>query len=272
MTDSQRKEIEAPVFPRGGSEGVMKAIGADDRRMHVRAYNFWLSVLNGHKIPLVSDFDPAAIADFGQHSFLLDFRENPHNPKISFLGYALRELDKLTYHVNHISDAPEGSLIAHMATAPHFAAVIEQKGPVGFEADFENYLGQSLIYRGIFMPFSSDGEHIDHLYGVVNWKILSEDKSKAKSSLLQTVASELSAVDSHKASGEKADHFAIPMMKSSDSLASLKKAPAKAIVDLGPVGKDFVLLLGRREKDDQIGIVAMVEKDDEGLKALLKKL
>ncbi|WP_260432308.1 hypothetical protein [Zymomonas mobilis] len=106
----------------------------------------------------------------------------------------------------------------------------------------------------------------------MNWKILSEDKSKAKSSLLQTVASELSAVDSHKASGEKADHSAIPMIKSSDSLASLKKAPAKAIVDLGPVGKDFVLLLGRREKDDQIGIVAMVEKDDEGLKALLKKL
>lgn len=264
--------MDAPVFPKGGSEGVMKAIGADDRRMHVRAYNFWLSVLNGHSIPLVSDFDPAAIADFGQHSFLLDFRENPHNPKISFLGYALRNLDKLTYHVNHISDAPEGSLIGHMATTPHFAAVIEQKGPVGFESDFKNYLGQSLVYRGIFMPFSSDGKQIDHLYGVVNWKILSEKEAGAKSSLSENISSELPSVGMHGTDGHQSYHPTIPTIKASDSLDVLKKAPAQAMVDLGPLGKEFVLLLGRREENDQVSIVAMVEEDDESLSALLKKL
>ncbi|MFT8736758.1 MAG: hypothetical protein ABF760_04765 [Zymomonas mobilis] len=272
MTESQKKEMEAPVFQKSGGEGVMKAIGSDDRRMHVRAYNFWLSVLNGHKIPLVSDFDPSAIVDFGRHSFLLDFRENPHNPKIAFLGYALRELDKLTYHVNHISDAHEGSLIAHMATASHFSEVIEQKGPIGFEADFKNHSGQALVYRGIFMPFSSDGEHIDHLYGVVNWKILSEADSASTSPLLQAISTELPAVDIGDPDDSKTVRPVLPMIKAGDSLAALKKAPAQAIVDLGPITKDFVLLLGRREKDDQLSIVAMVEKDNEGLNQLLKNL
>jgi len=46
--------------------------------------------------------------------------------------------------------------------------------PVGFEAEFVNQRNDSVCYRGILMPFSSDGDTIDFIYGVINWKIVGE--------------------------------------------------------------------------------------------------
>jgi hypothetical protein len=45
---------------------------------------------------------------------------------------------------------------------------------VGFEAEFENQRDETICYRGILMPFSSDGDTIDFIYGVINWKRLDE--------------------------------------------------------------------------------------------------
>ena len=66
-------------------------IGTDERRMHVRAYNHWVSLLRGRAYPSIEDLDPADIADFGPHSVLLDFSQGIENPAIAFLGGALRE-------------------------------------------------------------------------------------------------------------------------------------------------------------------------------------
>jgi len=48
--------------------------------------------------------------------------------------------------------------------------IIANRAPVGFEAEFENQRDESICYRGILMPFSSDGDTIDFIYGVINWK------------------------------------------------------------------------------------------------------
>ena len=66
-------------------------IGSDERRMHVRAYNHWVSLLHGRAYPSIEDLDPENIADFGPHSVLLDFTGGIDNPAIQFLGKALRE-------------------------------------------------------------------------------------------------------------------------------------------------------------------------------------
>jgi hypothetical protein len=52
----------------------------------------------------------------------------------------------------------------------HYMQIIANRSPVGFEAEFENPHGNTICYRGILMPFSSDGESIDFIYGVINWK------------------------------------------------------------------------------------------------------
>jgi hypothetical protein len=52
--------------------------------------------------------------------------------------------------------------------------IIANRAPVGFEAEFVNQRSRSICYRGILMPFSSDGDTIDFIYGVINWKDLGE--------------------------------------------------------------------------------------------------
>jgi hypothetical protein len=52
----------------------------------------------------------------------------------------------------------------------HYLQSIANRAPVGFEAEFVNQHGQPICYRGILMPVSSDGDTIDFIYGVINWK------------------------------------------------------------------------------------------------------
>src|SRR3569833_4607050 len=66
-------------------------IGVDERRMHVRAYNYWVSLLDGKPYPSIRDLDPHKLDDFGPHSVLLDFSEGTDDPKVAYLGRALRE-------------------------------------------------------------------------------------------------------------------------------------------------------------------------------------
>ncbi len=61
-------------------------IGIDERRMHVRAYNYWVSLLDGRPYPSIEDLDPANIDDFGPNSVLLDFTEGVDDPALSWVG------------------------------------------------------------------------------------------------------------------------------------------------------------------------------------------
>src|SRR3546814_15508909 len=49
-------------------------IGNDERRLHVRAYNHWASLLKDRSFPSIEDLEPADIEDFGPHSVILDLR------------------------------------------------------------------------------------------------------------------------------------------------------------------------------------------------------
>src|SRR5436190_24067139 len=65
-------------------------IGTDERRMHVRAYNYWLSLLGGRDFPSIEDLDPANISDFAPNSVLLDFTGGRDNPATPYIGAAIR--------------------------------------------------------------------------------------------------------------------------------------------------------------------------------------
>src|SRR3546814_8146806 len=60
-------------------------IGTDERRMHVRAYNHWVSLLGGRAYPAIDDLDPTNISDFGSNSVLLDFRSEEHTSELQSL-------------------------------------------------------------------------------------------------------------------------------------------------------------------------------------------
>jgi hypothetical protein len=147
---------------------VPPMIGADERRMHIRAYEMWLSLLGGRDYPAIADLDVDSLGEFAPYSALLDFSRDRDNPSIAYLGRALREEGAIGAGVETVTDVPERSLLARLTE--HYAEILENRAPVGFEAEFVNHRGQPLLYRGILMPYSSDGDAIDMIHGVVNWK------------------------------------------------------------------------------------------------------
>ncbi|MBB6124635.1 PAS domain-containing protein [Sphingobium subterraneum] len=145
-------------------------IGAAERRMHVRAYNYWVSLLGHRAFPSIEDLSPEDVSDFGPNSVLLDFSLGIEDPAIIYLGSALREQCGVTGPVERTSDVPARSLLTRLTD--HYLQIIANAAPVGFEAEFTNQRGAEILYRGILMPFSSDNETIDFIYGVVSWKEL----------------------------------------------------------------------------------------------------
>lgn len=153
-------------------------IGTDERRMHVRAYNYWASLLHGRTYPSIEDLDPENLSDFGPHSVLLDFSTGADNPAIAYLGGKLREECNLSGEVRTVDDVPSRSLISRLTD--HYLQIIANKAPIGFEAEFVNHRGNNTLYRGILMPFSSDDDTIDFIYGVINWKEIADEALTAE--------------------------------------------------------------------------------------------
>ena len=153
-------------------------IGTDERRMHVRAYNHWVSLLRGRPYPSIEDLDPASIADFGPHSVLLDFTGGIENPAIRYLGPSLREECGVTSAITHVAEVPSRSLLSRLTD--HYLQIIANRAPIGFEAEFIGQRGHNTLYRGILMPYSSDQDTIDFIYGVINWKEMVDAATQAK--------------------------------------------------------------------------------------------
>ena len=150
------------------SHDVAEAIGTDERRMHVRAYNHWVSLLDGRDFPSIEDLEPSAVEDFAGNSVLLDFTCGRDNPAIPYIGADIREECGLEEDARTIADVPSRSLLSRLTD--HYMQIIANRAPIGFEAEFVNQRGANICYRGILMPFSSDGDAIDFIYGVINWK------------------------------------------------------------------------------------------------------
>lgn len=143
-------------------------IDADERRMQVRAYNYWVSLIGDRSLPSIEDLNPEQLADFSAYSVLLDFSLGLENPAIVYLGSSLREQCDIDGTITHIADVPSRSLLSRLTD--HYLQIIANAAPVGFEAEFTNQRGVPILYRGILMPFSSDDQTIDFIYGVINWK------------------------------------------------------------------------------------------------------
>src|SRR5205085_2303708 len=147
-------------------------------RMHVRAYMHWVGLLEGRDFPSIEDLEPNDVQDFSAHSVLLDFTCGGDNPAIPYIGAAIRDECALNDDTRTIADVPSRSLLSRLTD--HYMQIIANRAPVGFEAEFDNPRGEAICYRGILMPFSSDGDQIDFIYGVINWKLVEPGSGEAQ--------------------------------------------------------------------------------------------
>ena len=153
-------------------EAPPASIGQDERRMQVRAYNHWASLLGDRNFPPVEDLRPENLGDFGPFGVLLDFTSGIENPGIVFLGSELARECGADAEIERLSDVPSRSLLSRITD--HYMQILANQAPIGFEAEFINQRGITILYRGILLPFSSDNDTIDFIYGVINWKELAD--------------------------------------------------------------------------------------------------
>ncbi|MGN3974728.1 PAS domain-containing protein [Tsuneonella sp. SYSU-LHT278] len=161
-----------PGDDEAGNEPPPSPVGQDERRMQVRAYNHWASLLADRNFPSIEDLEPDALPDFGPHSVLLDFTNGIEDPAIRFLGDQLAEECDIAGAIDKLSDVPHRSLLTRITD--HYMQILANQAPIGFEAEFVNQRGATILYRGILLPFSSDDDTIDFIYGVINWKQMAD--------------------------------------------------------------------------------------------------
>jgi len=162
-------ELE-PAFGSHAPEVPDEADGldsSDNARLQVRAYNHWTSLLDGREFPSIEDLEPSSIADFAKHSALLDFTTGPASATAAYVGTELRRECDMDAESDSLAEVPSGSLLSRLAG--YYPQILDSRAPVGVEVTFANQRGQGRCCRGILMPFSSDGDTIDFVYGVFNW-------------------------------------------------------------------------------------------------------
>ncbi len=192
------------------------SIGQDERRMQVRAYNHWASLLGERNFPAIDSLEPESLPDFGPYSVVLDFSSGIDDPAVRFLGGLLAEECGTDGHISQLSDVPPRSLLSRITD--HYMQILANQAPIGFEAEFVNQRGVAILYRGILLPFSSNDDTIDFIYGVINWKEMA-DQVTADELLLEIDQ----ALESEEEIEAEADE---PQKHAADALAEWADSPA----------------------------------------------
>jgi hypothetical protein len=207
-----------------------EAIGQDERRMQVRAYNHWAGLLGERMFPLIDDLDPANLPDFGPFSVLLDFTAGIENPAVQFLGERLAQECGGHGVITHLSDVPPRSLLSRITD--HYMQILANQAPIGFEAEFVNQRGVEILYRGILLPYSSNDETIDFIYGVINWKEMA-DQLTADELLLE--------IDQALELGNELEIEDEPQRRTADPVTEWADSPAHEAEDAFVATSEFTL-------------------------------
>ncbi|MFC3174951.1 hypothetical protein ACFOD9_11890 [Novosphingobium bradum] len=207
-----------------GHEAPPPAVGQDERRLQVRAYNHWASLLGDRPCPLIDDLAIGHLPDFDPYAVLLDFAEGVDHPVVKYVGQALADESGCAGEpLRHLADVPARTLLSRITD--HYLQIFGNQAPVGFEAEFVNQRGRTILYRGILLPFARDAgsEGIDCIYGVINWKELADQ---------QTTDALMDAIDRVLMKRTPPRREAEPLTEWADGPADLS-APADEPLDLG---------------------------------------
>ncbi len=218
---------EESIDEQGAASAPPPAIGQDERRMQVRAYNFWASLLDQGLFPSVQSLLDGQYPDFADHSVLLHFDGGIEDPAIPYLGGVLAEECDASNPLRRLSDVPGRSLLSRITD--HYLQIIANQAPIGFEAEFVNQRGRTILYRGILLPFSTDLATIDYIYGVINWKELADQ---------QTTDALLLEID--QALGQHDETGTAPRRMPAGPLAAWADGPDGGPLDLAEFGTEFL--------------------------------
>jgi hypothetical protein len=241
-----------------GREPLPIAIGRKERRLQVRAYSTWASLLGERGFPSLAALDLARLPDLALHGVLLDFTAELGDPIVRHLGDALAQ-ECGPGAIGRLSDVPDRSLLAQIVD--QYRETLEQQAPVGFEAEFVNWRGATILYRGILLPFSSDDLRVDHVFGVINWKELADAAVTDELQLHIAHAFEplrhLQLNPGASANGAQTDADAMD----ADLVARLRDIEPRSLADFARNDDEFTLVLAHKRANGEVSFLGAIPHD-----------
>lgn len=221
------------------SEGSVE-ISGDERRLHIQAFNYWHSLLDGREFPAVGDMQPEELDRFRHRSFLIDFPHGYGRPIMRFIGQEIIDEEGTDYSGRVASDIPGEGLLGRLTV--HYMEVLANRSPIGFEAAHDRTDGKVLLYRGILLPLSDDNETVHFILGVMSWKLAEQDAVATPKPVADQIAAEtarLALSDQEKARESASGH--------ADGAPEQPRRQSAELDDDDLAASDFLGLLAKSE-------------------------
>jgi len=143
-----------------------------ERRMINRVAAYWDEIRGDQHFPAMTDIEPPRLDDIKSNCFVLDVSKSVEEPIIRFVGDALSENGKVARAGESLNTVSKRTLFGRVSD--HFLECVANGAPVGIEAEFDDETGETIMYRGVLLPFSDNGTTVDFVLGAINFKLKSE--------------------------------------------------------------------------------------------------
>lgn len=149
------------------SQDILEVVGdPDDRRLVARLLNYWADLCGDRQYPDLQDINVSEVREFQSNFFVLAIDVPVHDSRFRYIGDALSADAGRDLKNRPIGVAPAGSLVSCLTS--EFGTLLAQGAPLGIEGEYVAESGAAKLYRGILLPFSSDGDKIDHVVGAIS--------------------------------------------------------------------------------------------------------
>jgi len=138
-----------------------------EQRITFQLYNYWFGLAADQGIPPLKSLTPEDIAVYKDNMVLIDLRDSESEPTLQVIGQLLKQdVEQDLTHAG-VSEIPRRTLLSRITD--HYMEVLANKSPISFDAEFNNKAKEKILYRGILLPFSDDGENINFILGAIRW-------------------------------------------------------------------------------------------------------
>ncbi len=139
-----------------------------ERRMINRVASYWEEIRGERHFPAMTDIEPHRLDDIRSNCFVLDVSGSVEEPIVRFVGETLSEGGKVARAGESLNTVPKRTLFGRVSD--HFLECVAHGAPVGIEAEFDDDKGETIMYRGVLLPFSDDDASVDFVLGAINFK------------------------------------------------------------------------------------------------------
>jgi hypothetical protein len=148
-----------------------------ERRMINRIAAYWEEIKGDRHFPAITDIDSSRLEEVKSNCFVLDVGESVEQPTIRFVGEALSESGTVAQAGDTLASVSKRSLFGRISL--HYLECVANGTPIGIEAEYDDDNGNTVLYRGVILPFSDDGQTIDFVLGAINFKIRPAQSAEA---------------------------------------------------------------------------------------------